>query len=229
MKFCLKSGTVKDVIILKTKNLEFCRLLEKSLEIIRIMSVEGGPFKRGVTESIVYKWIKGVIYTKDIIAGMEEFCNISFKKSYQHSDSTDARMERDDVDVKKLEEFFTQHSPFPDTDAIMSIATGITGDENINCYNAFEEGLKNMKKTEGQNLKLLKLSHKDKVHSLLIAKKKKVNDDLVAVVPLLMFQRICILKKSVEELKSYMSYELAPYPLALFEDEDSKNEEINII
>ena len=34
---------------------------------MRAMSVEGGPFKRSCTESVVFKWIKGVIYTKDII------------------------------------------------------------------------------------------------------------------------------------------------------------------
>lgn len=57
--------------------------------LMKSMNVERGPFKRGVTESVVYKWIKGVIFSKDIIEGVEEFCNISFKKSYQHEDLTD--------------------------------------------------------------------------------------------------------------------------------------------
>lgn len=182
------------------------------------MSVEGGPFKRGATESVVYKWIRGVIYSKDIIEGIENFCDISFNKSHQHSDSTDARIERDDIDVKILVDFFKQHSPFPDTDAIMSIATGITGDKSINCYDAFEEGLKVMKKTEGKNLRELKLLRKDKINSLLAKNNKiKIHDDVIPV-DLLLFQRICVLKKTDEELKNYMNYELAPYPLALFED-----------
>ncbi|GFT02706.1 uncharacterized protein TNCV_829721 [Trichonephila clavipes] len=46
------------------------------------MSVEGGPFKRGATENVVYKWIRGVIYSQDIIEGIENFCNISFNKSH---------------------------------------------------------------------------------------------------------------------------------------------------
>ncbi|GFW97716.1 uncharacterized protein TNCV_1424801 [Trichonephila clavipes] len=65
--------------------------------------------------------------------GIENFCNISFNKSHQHSDSTDARIHRDDIDVKLLVDFFIRHSPFPDTDAIISIATGITRDKDINC------------------------------------------------------------------------------------------------
>lgn len=53
------------------------------------MNVGGGPSKRGVMKSVVYKWIKGVIFSRDIIEGVEEFCNISFTKNYQHADSTD--------------------------------------------------------------------------------------------------------------------------------------------
>lgn len=183
------------------------------------ISVEGGPFERGATESVVYKWIRGVIYRKDIIESIENFCDISFNKSHQRSDSTDARIERDGIDVKRLVDFFKEHSPFPDTDAIMSIATGITGDKSINCYNAFEEGLKVMKKIEGKNVRELKLLRKDKINSLLAKNNKiKIHDNVIPVDPLLLFQRICVLKKTDYELKTYMNYELAPYPLALFED-----------
>ncbi|GFW70671.1 uncharacterized protein TNCV_2922261 [Trichonephila clavipes] len=161
------------------------------------MSVEGGPFKRGATESVVYKWITGVIYRQDIIEGIENFCNISFNKSHQHSDSTDARIDRDDIDVKLLVDFFVQHSPFPDTDAIISTATGITGDKDINCYDAFEQGLTVMKKTEGQNLRELKLSRTDKINPLLAKNSKiEIREDVITVEPLLLFQRTGVLKNT---------------------------------
>lgn len=41
---------------------------------------------------------------------------------------------RDDADVKKLEDWFHSHDPFSDVDAILSIATGVIGDENINMF-----------------------------------------------------------------------------------------------
>ncbi|GFW58552.1 uncharacterized protein TNCV_718521 [Trichonephila clavipes] len=183
------------------------------------MSVEGGPFKLGATESVVYKWIRGVIYSQDIIEGIENFCNISFNKSHQHSNSTDARIDRNDIDDKLLVDFFIQHSPFPDTDAIIPIATGITGYKDINCYDAFEQGLTAMKQTEGQNLRELKLSRKEKINPLLVKNSKiKILDDVITVEPFLLFQRICVLKKTDEELQNYMNYELARYPLCLFED-----------
>lgn len=63
--------------------------------LMRMMSVEGGPFKRGATDSVVFKFITGILYTKDIIEGLESFCNIEFSKSAQHVDSRDARIQRD--------------------------------------------------------------------------------------------------------------------------------------
>lgn len=76
------------------------------------MSVEGGPFKRGATESVVFKWIKGILYRKDIIEGLEKFCDFEFSKSYQHVDWRDARIERDRKDVDTLVQFLTYPNPF---------------------------------------------------------------------------------------------------------------------
>lgn len=44
----------------------------------------------------------------------------------------------------------------------------------------------------------------------------KVHDEKVVVDPTLLFQRICISKRSDEDLMKYFEYELAPFPLALF-------------
>lgn len=101
---------------------------------------------------------------------------------------TDARIEKNDIDVKMLIDFFKQHSPFPDTDTLISITTGITADKDINCYNAFEEGLKIMRKTERVNIREYKLSTKDKIILLLANSNKiKIHDDVIPVNPLLVF------------------------------------------
>lgn len=72
---------------------------------MRAMSVEGGPFKRGATESVVFKWIKGVIYAKDTIEGLESFCYLEFNKSHQHVNSRDARIQKDKKDVLATRDF----------------------------------------------------------------------------------------------------------------------------
>lgn len=60
------------------------------------------------------------------------------------------------------------------------------------------------------------MSKKDTVKSLLsMSSKIKVNNIEVAVDPDLIFQRLCFLRKSNDELRQYFNYELAPSPLSL--------------
>lgn len=40
----------------------------------------------------------------------------------------------------------------------------------------------------------------------------------MAIHSLLLFQRICVTKKFDDQLQEFLQYELAPYPLALFDD-----------
>ncbi|XP_018372446.1 PREDICTED: uncharacterized protein LOC108767205 [Trachymyrmex cornetzi] len=188
--------------------------------LMKSMSVEGGPFRRGATDSVVYQWINGVVCTSDIIEGMETFCNISFKKSHQHADFTDARITRGDAEIKKLKEWLQSHDPFSELDVITNIATGVIDHEKtINCYNAFDQGIETVKKINGQNFRDLKLKTSQKVVPLLAANSKlKINNEHVPIDPLLLFQRITVLKKSDTDLQNYMKNELAPYLLSLYDD-----------
>lgn len=42
----------------------------------------------------------------------------------------------------------------------------------------------------------------------------KMKEAKVAINPFVLFYRMCIAKKSNEELKEYFQYELAPFPLS---------------
>lgn len=187
--------------------------------LMRSLSVEG-PFKRGVTESVAFKWIKAVCSTKDVIEGIEKFCNVSFNKSKQHDDASDSRIKRDDADVAKLVEWLSSHNPFSiPTDAITSISTGVTGDSRINFHEAFEIGINSMKKINNLNFKELRLKRSDKCLPLItMSSNIKVDNEIVPIDPLLIFQRISIMKKSQDELQNYMKYELAPYPISIFDE-----------
>lgn len=127
-------------------------------------------------------------------------------------------MKKDHESLKKIEEFFCQYTPFPDVNAVVNIANGMSGSENVNCHNAFEEGLQIMRKIVESNFKDLKLSRKDIVkiigssNSSITVDKKKIEIDLY-----LLFQRICVVKKFNEDMKMYLRFELSPYTLTLFD------------
>lgn len=51
-----------------------------------------------------------------------------------------------------------------------------------------------------------------------VSSKIKVYNEEITIDPNLLFQRICVSKQSDEGLKTYLEYELAPYPLSDFDE-----------
>ncbi|KYM93404.1 hypothetical protein ALC62_15994 [Cyphomyrmex costatus] len=76
-----------------------------------------------------------------------------------------------------------------------------------------------MQRIDGCNFKDIKLKRSDKCVPLLAVISKIVIDkEIVPIDPLLLFQRISIVKSSDEELEEFLQYELAPFPLSLFDE-----------
>ena len=68
----------------------------------------------------------------------------SYTNGEQHVDSRESRISRDKKDVNKILKFFESHYPFPNVSSIMSIATGVIGGPEVNCYDAEELGTESM-------------------------------------------------------------------------------------
>ncbi|GBN63618.1 hypothetical protein AVEN_238922-1 [Araneus ventricosus] len=136
----------------------------------------------------------------------------------KHVDASDSCVKRYTEDIKKLLEWFLLHDPFPVVEKIISIASGVVGDEKINCHNAREVGITSMIRMFGQTFNNIKLKRVDKVLPLLtISRTIKVHDEKVPIDPVLLFQRMSITKSFEDELQTFFKYELAPYPLSLFD------------
>lgn len=69
---------------------------------MKSMKIGGGPFRREATPSVVFKWIRETLFTTDVVDGIEEFCEVSFKSSYQHIDASDSRIKEDSKAVDKI-------------------------------------------------------------------------------------------------------------------------------
>lgn len=118
-----------------------------------------------------------------------------------------------------FKDFLLEHNPVDDIDYLQNILTWLVGTDEINCYNDLAIGIEAMKSIDGMTFNEIKLSKKDKVIALIgVNSKVKISDKTMPVNPLLLFQRICVMKKSDKELEMYLKYELAPYPLSLFDD-----------
>lgn len=192
--------------------------------LMRSIKTQGGlTHGRGISDSVVAKFILTMIVLIEVCNVMEEFCNVSYAASEQHVDARESRITRDVEDVKKISSFFEIHNPFPDTKHIMSIYSGIIGGNSINCHNAYDIGKKAAESIIGNDFGSVKIQRKKKVVSLkTVGSSIKINGEKIAIDPLLLFQRISLQISTKTDMKDYLKYELSPYPLSLFNENGFK-------
>lgn len=194
--------------------------------LMRSMKSQGGlTHGRGISSSVLSRWTGGMVFMLNVCESLERFWDISSSTSEQHVDMRAARVERDNSDVEKLTQYLDMHPPFPLTDKLLSISSGIVATPSINCHMARELGREGVMQITGSSFGKVSFKRKDKVLSLAsLSTSIKVRDKRVDVEPLTIFQRLCIIKQSDQELKEHFKYELAPYPMALFTEEGMRKE-----
>ncbi|GBM38242.1 hypothetical protein AVEN_47338-1 [Araneus ventricosus] len=120
-------------------------VIEQSL--MKSMKTDGGIARgRSTQESVISKWVYSKHATNTACEGLEDLANVKMDTTDKHVDASDSRVKRDTEDIKKLLGWFLLHDPFPVVEKIISIASGVVSDENINCHNAREVGITSMTK-----------------------------------------------------------------------------------
>lgn len=188
--------------------------------LMRSLKSSGGlSHGRGISDSTLTKWILTMPIVTTVSQQIEDLCGLSFRTCEQHTDARDSRIIRDNKDVHKLVDWFKSHDPFTVSEFVISISTGILGDETINCHKAFEIGNSSMNSIVGTNFEQVKFVRKNRVMPIRgLQSKIKISNEEIVVNPDTLFRRIAMLKKSDKELMEYFEYELAPYPLSLFDE-----------
>ncbi|GBN80878.1 hypothetical protein AVEN_177202-1 [Araneus ventricosus] len=180
----------------------------------------GLAYGRGVKESVLSKWTLGIVFLHNICDEIEKFCNVAFSSSEQHVEMRSPWVNRDNDDVKKLMDWLCKHPPFPEVKDIMLISNGVIRDEKINCHMSQEIGCIGIYKIIDSDFYGVKFKQNDRIKSLGVMNKGiRIEGDIVPINPLLIFQRMCIAKESEKELEKLFTYELAPFPLSLFNDD----------
>lgn len=109
--------------------------------------------------------------------------------SEQHVDLRSSRVNRDNNDRVKHLRFLETHEPFPESDFLMSITTGLKATENINCHEAFQIGRLGLVYIIGKTFGDVKFQRKNRVLSLRAVNSSiKVGSDVIAIDPTLLFQ-----------------------------------------
>ncbi|KYM96907.1 hypothetical protein ALC62_12417 [Cyphomyrmex costatus] len=186
--------------------------------LMRAMKTRGGLTQgRGMSDSSIASWTLGMLSLVTVCEEIEAFASIMSETTEQHVDMRPTRVTRDNADVEKLSFWLDAHNPFPEGDNLMSIGTGIIGNELINCHRADEIGSQMMRNIEGKTFSSVSFKRKDKVQPLSIINSSiTVESTQISIDPLLLFQRMCITKHSDSDMKNFLAFDLAPFPLPLF-------------
>ncbi|CAH2098341.1 unnamed protein product [Euphydryas editha] len=186
--------------------------------LMRMFKSSGGlTHGRGITESTLASWTLGMIRLQDVCEQITEYCNLSMDTSEQHIDYRDSRIQRDNEDLEKIDNWFATHVFTLDCSELICIANGIVASENINCQRAFEIGEDLITNITGSDFQRLSFQRKNKVLPFsAMTSTIEVDKSRVVINPLLLFQRMCISRETVGDVKEYFRYELAPFPLSLF-------------
>ncbi|CAG4972676.1 unnamed protein product [Parnassius apollo] len=192
-------------------------VIEQSM--MKCMKTDGGVARgRSTQESVISKWAYGMHTMNTVYEVLEDLANVRMDKTDQHVDASDSRIKRDIEDINKLLEWLLSHDPFPVIPKIMSISIGVVGNDKINFHNARAVGLASISKMTGQTFNNIKLKRADRVLPLFSASSViKVHDEKVPIDPVLLFQRMSITQTFEDTLETFFAYELAPYPLTLFD------------
>lgn len=199
-KFC--TGTWTDMVIEQTANREF--------------KVLGGVIRRGFTNEVLNAYVVTKPVFSDIVESLEDFSGVHFFSSEQHVDARDSRVKRDEQDVEKLSSWLETHDPFSSTTkVVVSVGSGVIGNESINCHLAKEVGSNRLKLLVGHQFKDIKLKRCDNIRPLSSVNSSiKCYDKVIKIDPLILYQRMLLRKE--EDLSYYFTFEIAPFPLSLF-------------
>jgi hypothetical protein len=129
-------------------------------------------------------------------------------------------MFRDNEDMKKLLEWVYQHVPFQETSNLISVTSGVVGDERINCHMAQEMGITSIYRIINSCFQSVKFRRNERMHTIAVMSSAvKVGEVKIPINPTTLFQRINITKQSDQEQEENLTYKLSPYPISLFEED----------
>ena len=153
-------------------------------------------------------------WTKAFLA----FCCLCYNRA-TCIDARKSHISRDAQNLHRFVQWFLSHPPFPDFDDIMSISTGIIGDEMTNPHFAYDVGVSSMSNIAGNYFVKVKFQRKKRVKPLCVIMTGLIHKEFSYLPdPEMLFRRISYAKKSQEQFKENFQHKLPSHSLPLFDE-----------
>ena len=171
----------------------------------------------GMDEEQRLLWTMSMPVTSEYNNAMQEFTNLLYKTSEQHKESTEARMKRDTADLSKIISKLSACTPFSADPSLRNIVNGIVAASDVNVHEYESVGKKVVEGMVGQPAFTFSFKRKDKTKTFADMSTVKIAPEQ-SIDSALLFQRFLVVSKTGDiSLQEVISYELSPFPSALFE------------
>ena len=193
-------------------------VIEQTL--MRSLKSSGGlTHGSGMTEEMRALWTMSKPVTARFNNAMQEFTDLVYSTSEQHKESTGSRMRRDRADMQKITEKFRAFQPFSEDPSLRNIVTGVVANDDVDVHEYTIIGNGIVEQLVGKPIFSVSFKRRDRAKTLAAQSSIKVAKDRT-IDPALLFQRFLLISSAGDhslELTDVMTYELSPFPAALFE------------
>ena len=186
--------------------------------LMRNMKTSGGLTRgRGMTEQQRVIWSLALPACAEVNRAMQELTGVLFNSGEQNQDMTQSRQVRDWKDTQVLLCFLHESNPFIADPSLRNICTGVHGQLSVNVETAKAVGTTILSSMKGKTVLEHSFKKNNQVVTMATKTRIKIDDALVQIDPLLLFQRLTIATKTSTNSEDIFKYELCSYPPALFD------------
>ena len=190
-------------------------VIEQTL--MRSLKSTGGLTRgSGMTEDMHNLWTLSAPVTSEYNSAMQDFTDMTYVTSPQHKDSTESRIKRDASDLEKIRLKLAACSPFTSDPTLRNIVNGIVAGPDVNVHDFESVGNTLIEDTIGKSAFAYKFKRKDRAKTLGNVSAVTIAADRT-IDPAFLFQRFLVVSMSDLSLDEVLSYEISPFPPALFE------------
>ena len=170
-----------------------------------------------MTEQQRVTWLLSMPASSEVNKAMQELTGVNYNTGEQNKDTTRARQDRDWKDTNTVLKYLQERSPFTQDTTLRNISAGVNAHSTVNVDSAKDVGSALLASMEGKTVAEHTFKRNDQAVTLDTKPAVKIDGATVQVDPQLLFQRLKVAAKAIDNLEAVFKYELCSYPPALFD------------
>ena len=187
--------------------------------LMRSVKTSGGlTRRRGMAEQQRLIGLLSMPVSAEMNRAMLDITGVSYSTGEQNKDSSESRKNRDMKDTKTLLiNALAEQNPITAQQGLRNITNGVHANDTVNVDDAKDIGQGILASMAGKFVTEFAFKRSDQAVSLATKSSVKIDGEMIQVDPQLLFQRLIVALKSLDDMDAIFEFEMCSYPPALFD------------